>query len=41
MGCEAESLFGVPWNTLWETPLVEVRQSLNINSELISHDVQP
>lgn len=31
MGCEAESLFGVPWNTLWEKPLVEVRQSLKVN----------
>ncbi|ACK69844.1 conserved hypothetical protein [Gloeothece citriformis PCC 7424] len=30
MAKQAEPLFGVQWNNLWETPLDEVRQSLNI-----------
>jgi ubiquinone biosynthesis protein Coq4 len=29
-GKEAKSLFGIKWNTLWETPLEEIRRSLNI-----------
>lgn len=30
MGKQAKPLFGILWNTLWETPLSEVRNSLNI-----------
>ena len=30
MGKQAKPLFGVPWNTLWETSLSEVRDSLAI-----------
>jgi ubiquinone biosynthesis protein COQ4 len=29
-GKEAKSLFGIKWNTLWETPLEEIRSSLNV-----------
>lgn len=32
MGKQAKPLFGIPWNTLWKTPLAEVRNSLNIES---------
>lgn len=31
MGRNAQPLFGIHWNTLWETPLDEIRASLNIN----------
>ena len=30
MGQQAQPLFGVPWNTLWEKPLEEIRTELNI-----------
>ena len=30
MGNQAEPLFGVNWNNLWETPIEEVRASLNV-----------
>jgi ubiquinone biosynthesis protein Coq4 len=30
MGKQAKPLFGIPWNTLWETSLSEIRDSLNI-----------
>jgi ubiquinone biosynthesis protein Coq4 len=30
MGKQAKPLFGIAWNTLWATPLSEVRESLNI-----------
>ena len=30
MGKKAEPLFGIDWNTLWETPIEQVRASLNI-----------
>lgn len=30
MGKQAKPLFGIAWNTLWETPLTEIRNSLNI-----------
>lgn len=33
MGKQAKPLFGIAWNTLWETPLTEVRNSLNIELE--------
>lgn len=32
MGKQAKPLFGIAWNTLWETSLAEVRKSLNIES---------
>jgi ubiquinone biosynthesis protein COQ4 len=31
MGRQAKPLFGIQWNKLWETPLAEVRVSLNIS----------
>jgi ubiquinone biosynthesis protein COQ4 len=31
MGKTAECLFGVDWSSLWETPIEQVRSSLNIN----------
>jgi ubiquinone biosynthesis protein COQ4 len=31
LGKEAKSLFGIQWNTLWETPLEEIRASLGLN----------
>lgn len=30
MAQRAEPLFGIRWNTLWETPLQDIRTSLNI-----------
>jgi ubiquinone biosynthesis protein COQ4 len=30
MGKKAKPLFGIDWNTLWETPIDELRASLNI-----------
>ena len=30
MGKKAKPLFGIDWNTLWETPLEQVRASLNV-----------
>jgi ubiquinone biosynthesis protein COQ4 len=30
MGKQAEPLFGIDWNTLWESPIEQVRTSLNI-----------
>jgi ubiquinone biosynthesis protein COQ4 len=30
MGKRAKHLFGIQWNTLWETPLEDIRTSLNI-----------
>lgn len=30
MGQQAQSLFGVPWQTLWDKPLDEIRADLNI-----------
>ena len=30
MAKQAKPLFGIQWNTLWETPLEDVRNSLNI-----------
>lgn len=34
MGKQARPLFGIQWNTLWETPLEDVRASLNIPSHI-------
>ncbi len=34
MGKQAKPLFGIEWNTLWETPLEDVRASLNIPSHI-------
>lgn len=34
MGIQAQPLFGIQWNTLWETPLEDIRASLNIPSHL-------
>jgi ubiquinone biosynthesis protein COQ4 len=34
MGQQAQPLFGVPWNTLWEQPLDEIRAELNIRPYL-------
>lgn len=31
MGRQAKPLFGIDWNTLWETPLDEIRASFNIS----------
>jgi ubiquinone biosynthesis protein Coq4 len=30
MAKQAKPLFGIEWNQLWETPLDDVRKSLNI-----------
>lgn len=34
MGQQAQPLFGIPWNTLWEKPLDEIRAELNIRPYL-------
>jgi ubiquinone biosynthesis protein Coq4 len=34
MGKQAQPLFGIEWNALWETPLEDVRASLNIPSHI-------
>lgn len=34
MGKQALPLFGIQWNTLWETPLEDIRASLNIRSHV-------
>lgn len=34
MGIQAKPLFGIQWDTLWETPLEDVRSSLNIPADL-------
>lgn len=34
MGIQARPLFGIQWNTLWETPLEDIRASLNISSHI-------
>ncbi|MBD1846748.1 hypothetical protein H6F89_25730 [Cyanobacteria bacterium FACHB-63] len=31
MGRRAKSLFGIPWQELWETPIDQIRAELNIN----------
>lgn len=31
MGRNAKPLFGIDWSTLWETPLEQIRTSLNVN----------
>lgn len=45
MGKKARPLFGIQWNTLWETPLEDVRASLNIPShireEIMATDAEP
>jgi ubiquinone biosynthesis protein Coq4 len=32
MGRNAKPLFGIDWSTLWETPLEQIRISLNVNT---------
>ncbi len=31
MGKQAQPLFGIRWNTLWETPLSELQAQFNLN----------
>lgn len=37
MGKQAKPLFGIEWNTLWETPLEDVRADLRIPSHRSEH----
>ncbi|MBH8562895.1 hypothetical protein I8748_12005 [Nostoc sp. CENA67] len=34
LGKQAKPLFGIQWNTLWETPIDELRTELNINQQI-------
>ncbi|BAZ51043.1 hypothetical protein NIES4103_36660 [Nostoc sp. NIES-4103] len=34
LGKQAKPLFGIQWNTLWETPIEKLRSELNINQQI-------